>query len=358
MTNKLTVVQVQGTKLENYGERDMIRELVSRMMAFHPAAQEVGEKGMMMAAQLAILMNASPLPGVNEIHIFKDNKGNVKVEPGINYWMRRADQKGGVFWVIQPRLMTEEEMEMYQIPKGIIGAICCGCRKAEMFDMLRSGFTKKEVVDGISITGIGTTTTGDYAKNGRPLSWSAIKRCRTDFYKQAVPYVPGEMLPPAEGLARDELGQVIPNMHRLNYEAMEPIEYGELTDDEADDLNDALFGGEPTTIHSRAVVYEFGDDEPEVTAVEPEPEPESLPSYVNSDPASVSQAANAERTTVTEYDGFRAGDAVMVQGKHDEKEGVVTGFDGELVQVNVDGKALNVKADRVRLVDALLDEEE
>lgn len=283
MTNELAVQTVQGTQLENYGERTMVKELVSRMMAFHPAAGEVGEKGMLMAAQLAILMNASPLPGVNEIHIFKDNKGNIKVEPGINYWMRRSNAMGGVFWVIQPRLMTDQERELYMIPNGIIGAICSGCRKPEMFDMLRAGFTKKEVLDGISITGIGTTTSSDYAKNGRPLSWSAIKRCKTDFYKQAVPYVPGEMLPPAEGLARDETGQLIPNMHRLNYEAMEPIEYGELTDDEADNLNDDIFGSEDRPQVHMVVYDDLSEDdmqneeiEEEETAAEDDREPNDL----------------------------------------------------------------------------------
>ena len=118
--------RVTGTQIESWGEREIVRELVSRMMAFHPAAKDVGEPGMLAAAQLAVMVGASPLPGLNEIHIWKDRSG-VKVEPGVNYYRRRSREVGGgVRWTGadgKPRPMTLQEKQMYGIPEGQPAAI-------------------------------------------------------------------------------------------------------------------------------------------------------------------------------------------------------------------------------------------
>ena len=83
------VENVGETALSMYENRNVVRELASRMIMLHPAAAEVGNRAMMEAAQLALMIGASPLPATNEIHIYPAN-GKVIVQPGINYWQRRA----------------------------------------------------------------------------------------------------------------------------------------------------------------------------------------------------------------------------------------------------------------------------
>lgn len=46
------------------------------------------------------------------------------------------------------------------------------------------------------------------------------------------------------------------------------------------------------------------------------------------------------------------GDEVMVQGQHDEKPGTVTAVNGSTVTVNVDGKEIKVKPERLSLIES------
>jgi hypothetical protein len=268
--NKLQVVDsVRGTALENYADRSVVRELMNRLMSFHPAHTDVGEQGMLMAAQIAILMGASPLPGTNEIHIWLD-KGKPKVEPGINYWQRRGDQKGGVLWDIEPRPMSESEMEMYQIDKKThYAAICRGIRIMDIAPLREFGLPINQIMKMKGVVGIGVATKSEYAKNGRPPVWTAIKRAKTDFFKMAFPFIPGEIITPGAGMIRNEQGQIEPDYtnpqwgNELGWDAQEPVEYGEITDGEADEINDALFDmADPVII----------DSEPEPIAPPPDDE--------------------------------------------------------------------------------------
>ena len=74
MTNEseIAIVEhVSGTALENFRDRDEVRELAQRLLSLHPQAKEIGISGMTAVAQLALLVGASPLPGTNEIHVWK-----------------------------------------------------------------------------------------------------------------------------------------------------------------------------------------------------------------------------------------------------------------------------------------------
>ena len=254
MSKELAVIDsVRGTALENYADRSVVRELMNRLMAFHPAHTDVGEQGMLMAAQIAILMGASPLPGTNEIHIWLD-KGKPKVEAGINYWQRRGDQKGGVLWDIEPRPMSESEMEMYQIAKGShYAAICRGIRIMDIAPLRELGLPINQIMKMKGVVGIGVAAKTEYAKNGRPPVWTAIKRAKTDFFKMAFPFIPGEVIEPGAGMVRNESGQIEPdytNPHwgnELGWDAQEepdePSEFVQyMTDLSGDELNEILFG--------------------------------------------------------------------------------------------------------------------
>lgn len=233
MSTQLQVLEtVKGTALEQYADRAVLRELTNRLLNYHPAAKEVGETGMLMAAQLAVLMGASPLPGTNEIHIYKDNKG-VQVVPGINYWQRRGDQKGGVLWDIEPRPMSEAERDLYQIDKTFHAAICRGIRMADVIELRGIGLSLDLIVRMRGVTGIGVAGRNEYAKNGRPPIWTAIKRAKTDFFKAAFPFIPGEKIEPGTGLSRSADGTIRPDYSdphwgaQLSWEAQEEHEPSE-----------------------------------------------------------------------------------------------------------------------------------
>lgn len=275
--NQLQVVEsVRGTALENYADRSVVRELMNRLMAFHPAHEEVGESGMLMAAQIAILMGASPLPGTNEIHIWME-KGKPKVEAGINYWQRRGDQKGGVLWDIEPRPMSLSERETYEIQPTFYAAICRGIRIMDIPMLQQMGIPINQIMKMKGVVGIGVAAKTEYAKSGRPPVWTAIKRAKTDFLKMAFPFIPGEIIEPGAGMIRNEQGQIQPdytNPHwgnDLGWDAQdepdEPsafIQY--MTELPPDEVNEMLFGEDtnrkPAPVIIEAQVEEETEDAP------------------------------------------------------------------------------------------------
>ena len=173
--------------IQQYQDRDDVRELGDRLMAMHPAALEVGKPAMLAAAQLALMLGANPLPGVNEMHVWKDNKGRPCMSLGINYWRRKAQEWGGILWQQQPRAMRPNEATEYSIPQGVTAAICRGVRTEDMIRFKALGFTTNEIWDMCGATGIGTVTANEYAKQGRPLLWTATKRAETDLLRQLFP---------------------------------------------------------------------------------------------------------------------------------------------------------------------------
>lgn len=270
---------VEGTALATYQDREVVKELVSRLMSFHPAKDEVGQAGMLMAAQLALLMGASPLPGTNEIHIWKDNRGNINVSPGINYWRRRAQTYGGIWWVDRPRPMTELERREYYIPDGELAAICIGMSMQEIQPLLDRNVSIKDIAKAKAIIGVGTVTTsktqyGAYKeqKSGRPLIWTAVKRAETDILKQLFPYRPGESftagagLRPMEGGGGYTLDTASPHWAGLSMTLAEPERTLPEGDRSVDDINEELFGSK-AGYGTVQVDFEPEDDETEFVEV-------------------------------------------------------------------------------------------
>ena len=185
--NALIVSSSNGAALAQYQDREDVRELGNRLLKMHPAAAEVGESAMLAAAQLALLLGANPLPGVNEMHIWKDGKGRNCMSLGINFWRRKSEEWGGILYEVRPRLMRPEEAADYGVPSGTTAAICKGVRANDMIKYRGLGFTANEVWDMCGRTGVGTTTANEYAKMGRPPSWTALKRAETDMLRQLFP---------------------------------------------------------------------------------------------------------------------------------------------------------------------------
>lgn len=186
MTDSALVLH-ESTALSAYAEREDVRELGDRLMAMHPSATEVGSAGMRAAAQLSLLLGANPLPGVNEVHIWRDNKGRTCMSLGINYWRRKSQEWGGVLYQTEPRPMTAQEATLYNIPQGVMGAICKGARATDVIKYRQLGFSTIEIWSMCGRIGIGTQQPTEYAKQGRPSIWTAMKRAETDMLRQLFP---------------------------------------------------------------------------------------------------------------------------------------------------------------------------
>lgn len=186
MSNELAIIEhVNGTSLEVYRDRNEVRELAQRLLSLHPAASEVGQAGMFAVAQLALMIGASPLPGVNEIHVWKTGN-KIQFQLGINYFRRMAQELGGVIWHTQPRQMNDRERQEYGIVQGQLAAICKGIRIVDMEKFLALNFPANQIFDMLAATGISTAGINE-GKHGRPAVWTALKRCEVDLYKQLFP---------------------------------------------------------------------------------------------------------------------------------------------------------------------------
>lgn len=185
----LAPIDVRGTKIEVYGQRAEVRELMSRLMSLHPAAAQVGQAGMLAVAQLAIMAGANPLPATNEIHIWQDS-GKTFVQLGINYYRRRAQEQGGLFWVEKPRPMSEQEREGLDIAKGTLAAICKGVRMSHLLQLssppLRLDLDA--IFEAVGAVGMGIAMPNEQTKKGRPAIWTALLRCERDLLRQLFPH--------------------------------------------------------------------------------------------------------------------------------------------------------------------------
>jgi hypothetical protein len=229
--------------LMQYGRQGEVVELVSRLMKLHPQANEVGEQGMMIVAQTAILLGANPLPGANELHVWKDNKGKTCFQLGINFLRRKAMEWGGVLFQVRPRQMTDGERREYGIAQGGLAAICIGVRVDDMEKWHGLGFGASAIWDMCGRVGVGTATQTEYPKNGRPAIWTVFLRAERDMMRQLFPHqmksveqsVPTGDTEPAQWAEWNE--QV--------FEAGQdddPVIAGQFTDKSDDDLSDDLFG--------------------------------------------------------------------------------------------------------------------
>lgn len=198
--NMAIVEHVNGTSLEAYQSRDEVRELTDRLLSLHPAASEVGKGGMLAVAQLALLVGASPLPGTNEIHVWKSGS-KIQFQLGINFYRRKAQERGGVLWEIQPRQMRDDEREEYGVPKGVLAAVCKAARRDDVEKYMRAGFKANQIWEMVGRVGIGVANVNE-GKAGRTAIWTAFKRAEVDLYRALFPTMMSEIAQAQNGASK------------------------------------------------------------------------------------------------------------------------------------------------------------
>lgn len=228
MSDNQLVPTVNGTQLQVYGDRNISRELGNRLMSLHPQSRQVGKEGMFMIAQIAIAYGASPLPGMNGIHVWKNPKtGLIQFSFGIDYWRLNAEENGGIKWIIAPRAMTEEERVQYSIADGKVAAIAKGYRKAdfsfqELKQWLDAGVNINDAIEhiiGDVPVGIAIADETSYQDNkaGRPAIWTAMKRAERDILSQLFP--PKPLKRAMAGMVKQDDGTFAPNYEDPAWEA-------------------------------------------------------------------------------------------------------------------------------------------
>lgn len=198
--NMAIVEHVNGTSLEAYQSRDEVRELTDRLLSLHPAASEVGKGGMLAVAQLALLVGASPLPGTNEIHVWKSGS-KIQFQLGINFYRRKAQERGGVLWEIQPRQMRDDEREEYGVPKGVLAAVCKAARRDDVEKYMKAGFKANQIWEMVGRVGIGIANINE-GKAGRTAIWTAFKRAEVDLYRALFPTMMSEIAQAQNGASK------------------------------------------------------------------------------------------------------------------------------------------------------------
>lgn len=192
MTNALTIREQNAM----IAEKQTATELAAAIMTFHPGYGAIKKKlgegaaktAMLQMAQLSLMIGASPLPYTNEMHPF-ENRGQVTIQLGINYYRRRArEYAGGVLFQIEPRPMKSDEITDYDIDGKVQrGAICRGIRFDEYVKLKGLGLSTNEIYAMAARTGIAVVDRKEYSWNGRSLVQKAMKRSEVDLYRQLIP---------------------------------------------------------------------------------------------------------------------------------------------------------------------------
>ena len=196
-THEIVLGTVEDYEGDPINRAEIVR-FADTLAGIHPDYQALKMSGMRAIANLSYATGANPLPGQNGIHAWRDpKKGDaLQLSLGIGYWRAAGEALGGILWIDRPRPMMDKEREYYQIAAGDLAAICKGARKREVFALIAEAkaagyqMSLSEAKDEVARIGIGTVRSGEWAKNGRPPLWSAMKRAETDFYKQIVSELP------------------------------------------------------------------------------------------------------------------------------------------------------------------------
>lgn len=177
------VTQDQSQLMQAYGSEDEIGGIFNRLMKMHPSARDsqIGDHGMRMVAQRAILAGADPL---SEVHVWYSG-GKVQTELDISYYRRKASELGlEILWVDQPRAISETERAEQGIPTNTIGGYCRGALRAEVKrNMDDFGMPFEKALQMCAREGVATA--GEKAPPaGRTHTWVAQKRAEKDLYRK------------------------------------------------------------------------------------------------------------------------------------------------------------------------------
>ena len=178
---------------------DAIDRAVAVIQTGHEKAAEIPAQIIRAGAVLAVQVGANPNPLAGELYIYPI-MGRWTPYLGIAYYRRIAEERGARVMFSpgrnasdEPRAMTPEERETYNVPEGTDAAICKGFRGDRLYEMIERGIPWIDAVQMIARTGIAflrdeekRDRNGKYmnAPSGRSWQWKCNKRAEMDLYRK------------------------------------------------------------------------------------------------------------------------------------------------------------------------------
>lgn len=186
-----------------YDPRDeAIDRAVAIIQTAHQKAAEIPPMVMRAGAMLALQVGANPNPLAGELWIYPI-KGNYTPSLGIAYYRRIAEENGTRVMYVppagvaalsnEPRAMTDDERQRYNVPALVDASICRGYRGDRLLELLDRGVPWRDAVEMLARTGIAYLRDdekrdrgGKYMDppNGRSWQWKCDKRAETDLYRK------------------------------------------------------------------------------------------------------------------------------------------------------------------------------
>lgn len=179
-----------------YGARLEVLALAKRIMAVHPSAKQIGDRGALLLAQLGFALRLNPLPGTGHIHAWIDDDGRMCVHIGLEGRAALARRDSTYSYTTRP--MRAEEAEEHSLKPGDRGYIC---------ELFRHDLTREMVAMKIPVnpfSGIGIARANERVPKGRSLAWRATQRALKDALRAAFSFSLPDELAGAVRIEEDE----------------------------------------------------------------------------------------------------------------------------------------------------------
>lgn len=164
-----------NTALALYGDSDEVKGLTTRLTYMLPNAEEIGQKGVALVAQIAIAHGLDPLPGSDHVYAWKQS-GKLLVAIGYKGLLHLARQQ--VQFTHRSRPMTPAEREEHLLADTDIGYV------TELYEIAKAAQCQQAGVPYFPIIGTAVWTTKDRVPAGKSGAWVARKNSLKDALRQ------------------------------------------------------------------------------------------------------------------------------------------------------------------------------
>lgn len=176
-TERARAQRENNTALALYGESDDVKGLTKRLNYMLPNAQEIGDQGVALVAQIAIAHGLDPLPGSDHVYAWKQG-GKLMVAIGYKGLLHLARQQ--VQFTHTSRRMTDDERDENLLGPQDIGYV------TELYEISKAYECQQRGIPYFPIVGTAVWTPKDRVPAGKSGAWVAKKNSLKDALRQIV----------------------------------------------------------------------------------------------------------------------------------------------------------------------------